>query len=425
MILNEFKNKKILIYGLGLEGISSIKYLTQNKFECEIEIFDDNKENLEKVSNEYQLAIGSLKKNYDLILKSPGVIIKAEYSDLKYSSQTEIIFKYFAKNIIGITATKGKSTTTALIFDLLKHKYQNVFLVGNIGKPAFDYLDSYNDESIIVYELSCHQLDKLKYSPHIALYLNIYEEHLDRYLTFTNYKKAKDNIYLHQNKNDYLLVNKQVDLTKTIANTISYPYDFKFDNDYFYFHNSKLKYDRNKIKLLGDHNLQNMAFLYVIKELFKISDEDFLDCIYNFKALSHRLELVYHYQDLKFYDDSISTSADSTINAINTIKDLSCVIIGGLDRGIDYSKLIKKLKTMDPKKIVLIYESGRRIKEELSEVLYFDNLFLALDYILENYNKGSILLSPASASYDHFKNFADRGDKFKAYIVEKISTKMH
>ena len=215
-IIQELTGKKILILGFGREGRSTYHFLKENNVSCAIgiadmneicdeEILKDNKAILH-TGDDYLQAM----REYDLVMKTPGRSFKdVDLSDIKdkITSQAELFLKYGKAKVIGITGTKGKSTTSSLIYDMLKEKY-NTMLVGNIGIPAFEQLDAYNKTDYFVYEFSSHQLEFIDHSPHIAILLNMYEDHLDHYKGYEEYKEAKRNIYKYQDEKDYYIFNE-------------------------------------------------------------------------------------------------------------------------------------------------------------------------------------------------------------------------
>ncbi len=208
-ILNKFKedleNKKIAIWGLGKEGISTLQFIQNNNIRYkELGILDQKDfpeiEGVKKLSNPEEL------NEYDLIFKSPGIVADATIIDIeKLTSQTEEFIKILSKQIIGITGTKGKSTTSSLTYTILKKYYPNTVLVGNIGIPCFNAINEIDEDTKIVFELSCHQLEFIRYSPHIAVILDLYPDHLDHYKTFENYINAKLNINKFQTDDDIFI----------------------------------------------------------------------------------------------------------------------------------------------------------------------------------------------------------------------------
>lgn len=409
-------DKKVLILGYGKEGKSTYNILRKLNSCSILAIADknpietDNKVN--HIGDDYLEYIN----DYDIVFKSPGIALYQKEYNAIITSQTEVFFSEYHKQIIGVTATKGKSTTTSLIYQILKNQKLDVLLGGNIGIPFFDLINDLKEDSIIVSEVACHQLENIKVSPHIAVILNIYEDHLDHYLSFDHYKQAKLNITRYQNESDYLFISDDLkeDMSFTKASII------KVTKDNI---EEEIINNFNKSNLKGNHNLSNAAIAYNVSKLFNIKIDSFINTLLSFKPLEHRIQYVITKNNISYYDDSISTTAESTIAAINSIDNLETIILGGLDRGIHYEKLVEALNKSNLKNIILTYKSGKRIYELMStsnkNVYYFDELKEAIVKASEitSENK-SCILSPAAASYGYFKNFIERGNYYQKIINE-------
>lgn len=427
MLKKEFENKKIAIYGLGLEGKSTINFIKTQIKNYQLYLVDDFINNANDLLDDKTfIANDSCFKDVDLIIKSPGVILKDDfvYFD-KLESQTNLFLKYYAKQCIGITGTKGKSTTSSLIYHLIKACDENVFLVGNIGKPVFDCIINVNEHSLFIYELSCHQLEYVKYSPHISIFLNCYQEHLDRYHNFDNYLKAKNNIYNYQRKGDKLYINAELNNENIKANKIIIDCDVIFSNKKIRYKNYFIDLSNTVINLLGEHNFFNIAVAYAVFKDLGYDDIFFKKSLENFKPLKHRLEFIGLFKELKFYNDSISTSCESTISAIKAIKDVDTILLGGLDRGIDYTILLDYLKESCVNNIIFMYASGNRMyqnfKNSNKNIYLVKDLKEAVELSFKVCEKNkSVVLSPASASYDSFKNFEHRGLIFEQLVKKYI-----
>lgn len=419
-IIEELKNKKVLILGFGREGRSTYKFIMQNKVECTLGIADKNEIAEEEILRNNKIKVYSGNNylesmyEYDLIIKTPGISFKGKkYDDIldKITSQTEMFLKYGKDKVIGITGTKGKSTTAALTYEILNKKY-NVALVGNIGIPVFEVIDKFKDVELFVYELSSHQLEHVKHSPHVAVILNMFEEHLDHYDSYEDYKEAKRNIYKYQTEKDYCILNTEM------KGVILSNYSLK--------HNiiEVKKYDENvETMLVGKHNKYNINVAKKIGELYNVQLRDILDAVKKFKGLPHRLEYVGKYKGIHFIDDSIATIPEAAISAVESMNNVQTIILGGLDRGIDYSGLAQYLDTRNDINIILMSDSGKKIYDKLDKkntnknITYVDSLEEAVKYAYI-YTKDNMvcLLSPAAASYGVFKNFEERGEKFKEYV---------
>lgn len=410
MKIEELKNKKVLILGIGREGLDTLKYLKE-VFPKKIFAIADQKEELDsktkKAIEGMDVFLGKdyLKnvKDFDVIIKSPGIPF-FKYKD-KLTSQTELFFDNCPGEIIGVTGTKGKSTVASLIHSILKGSY----LVGNIETPSLSFLSKAKKDDIFVYELSSHQLMNLKKSPHIAVFLNIYPEHLDYYKNFEEYFSAKKNIYKYQSESDYLIFNPEIE-PRTKAKKI------KIDvNDFAQF----LKNNQHFLEITHIDNL--IAVLNVAK-LFNVPEKDIIKSLNKYKRLPHRLEFVGEFKGIRFYDDSIATIPEAVVYALDSLgDDVETIILGGLDRGIKYDKLVKRIKKSNIKTIIAFPDSGEKIVRNIRSRIYkVDNMKDAVDLAYKHTSKGKIcLMSPASPSFNLFKDYKERGDLFKKYINEK------
>jgi len=405
MKIEELKTyKKILILGYGKEGHSVERFLKQFVPSAVI-YFADKKDDENYLSKQ---------KDADLVIRSPG--IKVEQVFKKWTTATNIFFGNFPGTIVGVTGTKGKSTTTALIAVMIGQKKQDVRLVGNIGYPMLDELETATKETIAVVELSSYQLADLYFSPHVTLVINWFPEHRDFHGSFEAYKKAKQNSIYFQAENDFFVYDPRekevaswVPLTK--AKAIPYGDEFPFD--------------KTKVPLIGEHNKRNIQGALTVARLFSVSDEDAQKAVYSFSPLPHRLQLVGTFKDITFYDDAISTTPESTIAALNSLKTVETLFLGGQDRGYDFSQLVQILREKQIKSLVLFPETGFRIKQLLiksddysPEILETSDMKEAVAFAYQNCSRGSIcLLSTASPSYSLWKNFEEKGDLFQKYVT--------
>jgi UDP-N-acetylmuramoylalanine--D-glutamate ligase len=405
-----FNNKRILIMGFGREGKSTYGFLKTYANPSFIAINDSIEIAIEEkfyLKDEYIKEIS----NFDIIMKTPGIALK----DLKLDnfsgeiiSQTELILKYNKQNIIGITGTKGKSTTSSLIYSILKEAGIDVQLIGNIGVPPFDCLEEITNDTKLVCEMSSHQLEHVQYSPYIATLLNIYEEHLDHYNSYEEYQLAKVNIFRWQGENDYFVYDFSNNMILNYAN--SYSKAKKIDCNINW---------SEAGNLIGEHNLYDVRVAVSIARILNIDENLIIKAIKGFKSLPHRLEFVGKIGDIIYYNDSISTIPEATIMAVKSLKIVDTLIIGGMDRGIDYKGLIEFLENSNVKNVICVYETGEKIYKLLTrEGKYLvDNLEEGVKLAKQITDKEKIcLLSPAAASYGYFKNFEERGNKFKEYI---------
>lgn len=417
--------KNVVILGFGREGRSSLNILEKycscksitiadiNKIECGYDVIcgEDYQKNLDK---------------FDLIIKSPGIVLEDDTILPKITSQAELFLEAMRDDVIAVTGTKGKSTTTTLLYHILKSKY-NAVLMGNIGIPPFDAAESAEHGSIFVYEMSSHQLEYTKVSPKKAVYINLYPEHLDHYGTFEKYKAAKENIYNYQQKGDFLWCDVSLKPEKSEASVISVSTsdekaDVFIDGRNIISALGKITVNENDTILMGNHNVHNIGIVYDICRRMDFSDDEFFAQLKTYKPLPHRLEYVGTINGVKYFDDSISTICETAIQSLKSIPDASTILIGGMDRGIDYTPLCEYLKKNPPENIILMYDTGKRISDMLindipENIIIAEDLKDAVNKAMKVTKKGtSCVLSPAAASYGFFKNFEERGEKFCEYL---------
>lgn len=426
-------NKSILILGYGREGKSVFNLLLQLGLTEQIGIADINKINIEDHPEFKHQTITfydgdnylEATQDYDVVIKSPGVIIK-DYLSLtdkkKITSSTDLFLRFCSNKIIGITGTKGKSTTSSIIYHLLKENNYDVLLMGNIGIPCFDMLDQINKDTIIVYELSCHQLEFIQASPDISVLLNVYEEHLDHYNSLKDYVNAKKNIYKYQKENDYLIYG---DIFEHISNKEIN--SLKLNKINLYDNPLAIEFKDIKTSLIGEHNLYNIILAIIVCDIIGLSKEKSLKVISKFKGLPHRLEYIGKFHNIHFYNDSIATAQEAVINAVNSFSLVNTIIIGGMDRDLNYSKLVQFLCNSTVENIILLPETHKRINELFvdnncsNNIIIANNMEDAVNHAFKvTKNEGICLLSPAAASYGFYKNFEERGNHFKELVKNYI-----
>lgn len=443
-IVEFIENKNIVIWGMGREGISTFNYIRSLYPEKHLTLADSKAidlcayPNCDFIDTE---AEGIDFEGFDYIFKSPGIpVFNPEKLIDRLTSQTEVFLTAFGKNTIGITGTKGKSTTSSLLYHIMKNHNENTIFVGNIGIPCLDYIDRIDENTTVVFEMSCHQLEFVRHSPHIGVILNLYEEHLDHYVTMENYITAKSHVFSYQGENDEIILNC-MDLHTLSAYRCkgrlvtacdglgeSVPADISVSGTTITVPNGSIDIRPDDTCLVGKHNLYNIGIdYYICKSLTDMSDGEFKVSLSTFRPLAHRLEKVGTFDGVTYYDDSISTICRSAINAVKSLENVGTIILGGMDRGIDYTDLAEFLKTADIDNIVLVGQTTERMQRLFDEsgvsarikiypCYYFDNGVLKAKKVTAS---GKIcLLSPAASSYDMFKNFEARGDEFQRLIKE-------
>ncbi|MCI8291256.1 MAG: UDP-N-acetylmuramoyl-L-alanine--D-glutamate ligase [Clostridia bacterium] len=441
-LIEFFKDKKILILGFGREGKSTYN-LIRKYLKEQVLYISDRKENfekdydfLEKDSNVVLYSGENYLDNlndYDIIMKAPGISfvgLDTEEYISRVKSQLELLLEFFDIRTIGITGTKGKSTTTSLIYQMLQEQNVKSMLLGNIGVPVFDFIDSIDNDTILVLEMSSHQLEFMERSTNIAILVNAFEEHLDHYESFEKYVEAKCNIFKHQKESDYLLYNFDNEiLNKCVKNVNGKAYkvslngkagsDIYVKNDKVFF-KDKYIYDVNeKRNLLGEYNLNNIMFVLGVSEILELDINKTIETIRNFKTLSHRLEFVEKIEGISYYDNSIATVPMATIEAVKALGNVDTLIIGGMDRGIDYNGFAEYLNSSDISNIICMPKTGHDIAKRLKKekVHIVDTLEEAVEVAKRITKKDkSCLLSPAAASYGFFKNFEEKGDLYKKLV---------
>lgn len=448
---------KIAILGFGREGRAVLKFLKKSPQykNAEIWILDRNPEVLSSIK--YQVSGTQLGKNYlknledfDIVFRSPGIpymrreLINARKNGVKFSSVTKLFFERCPASTIGVTGTKGKGTTATLIFQILKKAGKKAHLVGNIGKPALDELAKIKKGEFVVYELSSFQLQDLGRSPHMAVILDIFPDHQENVQTATHgshvsmheYIEAKANICRFQKNEDVVFFLNQNKIARAIAKN-GQGKKIPVSEKGF----SILKKDDLIIR--GLHNYRNAIATTKVAKYLKIPDKIIRNVITNFKGLPHRLEFVRKIKvsgdkSIEFYNDSFSTSPQPTMAAIRAFQDTdNILILGGYDKGLSYEPLIPVLDKSTVRLLVLMGDNRKKILKVLNkyckekkkpfsckiiEASDFRSA-IKLSYAFARSYKGitsmRIIFSPATSSFDMFRNYADRGEKFKE-LVRKL-----
>ena len=440
------KGKRILLLGYGREGQSTWNVLRRLGTYEALDIADlkapaalPEDGTVWHTGPDYQKCMD----DYDVVFKSPGIVLERPENEYRCSilSQTEVFFQCFRDQIIGITGTKGKSTVTTLLYHLLKQAGMDALLVGNIGIPALDHMEEVKPDTRIVFELSCHQLEYMTVSPHIGILVNIHEEHLDHYGTMEKYVEAKHHIFKNQRPDDILICNVQClpkegtcpsRLIRAGMDGSGKELDVVQEQDgiWVHFRGRAFCIPTDEIKLLGQHNYFDIGVAYGVCSILGMDDQVFARGLKTYEPLPHRLQYIGEQEGVKYYDDSISTICDTTIQALKTLKDTDTVLIGGMDRGIDYRELIEYLSECPVPHIILMEATGKRIYQEIHKYYpeFKNRARLILAEHLEDGVKRarqitrpgtSCVLSPAAASYGIFRNFEERGETFSRLVFKK------
>lgn len=431
-----FLGKKVLVFGLGLNqgGVGTAKFFA--KAGAKVRVTDLKSK--EVLSSSIQQLNGFPEIEYtlgehkyedinwaDLIIKNPGVKPGNEYIEYAKShgkrveTDMGIFLEYInPKQVIGVTGTKGKSTTASLIDDVLKDN-KEVMLAGNIGTSVLDMIPQIKPESLIVLEISSFQLESWnehKISPHIAVITNIYPDHLNYYKSMDEYIAAKKWIALHQTKDDLLFIRKE----DSIVDQENFLQGIKSQIIRF----SRLDLPKDfQPNLQGVHNLENMAAALAVAKTLKVPEDQALKIMRNFKGVDFRMQLIYD-KGIKIYNDTTATGPEPAIRALKTLPN-SIVITGGMNKGMDYSEYAKVLSESAKEVFFLEGDSTNEILSLLQESnLPIHGPYNNLEKLLEDVKKvakpgDTILFSPAATSFNMFQNEFDRGKTFNK-LVERI-----
>lgn len=450
------ENKKIAIIGAGVSNLPLIEYFYNNK--ATVTIFD--KKTFEKFDanvidavNKYNIecSLGddylSNLKGFDIIYRSPSCrpdkkeLVEERNRGAIVTSEIEMLLKLCPGTVIGITGSDGKTTTTSLVYAIIKEKGYDCYLGGNIGIPLFTKLNEMTPESVVVLELSSFQLMDMDISPKISVVTNIAPNHLDIHKSYEEYIDSKKNIYLHQENNGVLVINADNDITNKMnaeanGKTIMFSSKQDLENGVIYkdgeiwLCNNGTKtpiISTKDIKLRGVHNYENIcAAIAATSSIVDIETQ--VKAISNFAGVEHRLEFIREIDGVKWYNDSIGTSPSRTIAGLNSFDENIILIAGGYDKHLDYTPIAKPIVD-NVTGLVLMGATADKINDAVTAELQKQNKEMpivrcsTLEETIEAANKLAkpgdvVLFSPASASFDMFKNFAERGNLFKKLVNE-------
>ena len=452
---NEYiRFRKVAVIGLGVSNLPLLDYLYEKK--AQVTVFDERnideipQDIINKINTyEFKYAFGKNclenLKGFNLIFRSPSCLpTKPELQEEAnrgaiVTTEVEMLMEMCPCKIIGVTGSDGKTTTTSMINAILQKAGYNTFLGGNIGTPLFTRLPEIKPDDIVVLELSSFQLMNMHVSPDIAVITNITPNHLNIHKDYEEYIEAKKNIFKNQNENGILILNYDNDITRSCAKetkgkVIFFSSKEKLDNG-FIVDKNVIKECEDKVRkhilntdeviLRGNHNFQNIATaLAATKALVDIDIA--VQAIKEFKPVEHRIEFIREIDGVKWYNDSASSSPTRTLSGINAFKENIILIAGGYDKNLDYKPLAKPV-VEKVSSLILIGQTAEKIfdavkgeaeKENKKIDIYMcDSLEQTIEIAKKSAKKGDVVLfSPASASFDMFKNFADRGEKFKNLV---------
>lgn len=445
-----FENKKILILGLARSGYQAAKLLIKrnndvylNEFKTEDKLDKDQVEELRELG--VNLIFGShpddlLDESFDYLIKNPGVpidhkyVLKARELGVEVINEVEMAYRLLPEDvsIIGITGTNGKTTTTTLTYEIMHEAYgDKVHLAGNIGYPLSSIVEEVKDNDIIVMEVSCQQGENFKeFHPHVGVFTNLSEAHIDFMKTYEHYKETKARMFYQQDSVDIAIMNysnsdvmEELKDIKSIKKYFSSKESIEgchlVDRDIYYYDEKVMSIDSIKIK--GMHNVENcMAAIMAVKE-YDVSNEVICDVIENFKGVEHRLEYVDTIDGVEYYNDTEATNIKCTQIALSSFKCPVILFLGGLERGQNFEELNNYMEHV--KAIIAIGQCRERVKEYAKsigkDVYVYEHLVDGFDKVKEIVSPGDVvLLSPASASWDQYKECEVRGAEFKDKVKE-------
>lgn len=441
-----FENKKIFILGMARSGYEAAKLLSDYNNEI---IVTDGKEQKEELVSELESLgvkviitsdqLSLLDDSFDYVIKNPGikydnpVVVKAKELGIKVINEIEMAYSFLDKsvNIIGVTGSNGKTTTTTLISEFMKNSFDNVYLGGNIGIPLSNFVRDIKPNSYLVLEISDHQLcDMYDFKTNVSVLTNITPTHLDFHKSYEVYQMTKKKIFNNHTSDDLAVINKDDEVSMKITDDIKstkvyYGHDKTnlayYDEEEIYY-DGKLVIKLDDIILKGKHNYQNIMGAIIAVKKYGVTDEVIQKVLKEFKGVEHRLEYVDTINGVTYYNDSKATNCVSTITALNSFNQPTILLLGGYDRGHSFHDLDDSMKNV--KCVVCFGETKNRIEEfcnDLNIKCYKnDTLKEAMNVVKDICTPGDVvLLSPACASWDQYDRFEDRGDEFKNLVRER------
>ena len=445
-----FKDKKILILGLARSGFQAAKILVKRGNEVILNDFkDESKQDFRQVEELRKLGVhlvfGShpddlLDKSFDYLIKNPGVpidhkyVLKAKELDISVINEVEMAYHLLPENvdIIGITGTNGKTTTTTIIYEIMHKAFgDKVHLAGNIGYPLSSILDDVKSGDIIVMECSCQQGENfIDFHPHIGVLTNFSEAHIDFMKTYSHYKETKSRMFYKQDSSDIAIMNyDNSDVIEELKNIKSVKKFFSSKNsiegchlvgDIIYYFDQEI-INIKDIKIKGLHNVENcMAAIMAVKE-YNVSNDIIFDVISNFRGVEHRLEYVDTVDGVEYYNDTEATNIKCCQIALSSFKCPIILFLGGLERGQNFEDLTPYMDNV--KAIIAIGQCRDRVKDYAQsmniDVFVYEHLKDGFDKATSIATNGDVvLLSPASASWDQYKECEVRGAEFKQKVME-------
>lgn len=447
---------KAIVLGAGISGIAASKLLIKN--EVEVLLFDNNpKISIDKIKKsiygkaKFKIVLENVNesdlKEMNLCVISPGfpktnsIYLKVKKIGIPIISEIELAYLYSSGEVAAITGSNGKTTTVELTGSILRKQYEEkVKVVGNVGTPYSEMVLSEAEDTKYVVECSSFQLeDIVKFKPHVAAILNFSPDHLDRYTNYIDYINAKLNIAVNMTADDVLVLNYEDQILRELVlqknmfkcKTVFFSSKRTLTEGFYLYDNSIFYKDKtktiklmsvNELKIIGNHNYENVMAAMAISYYMGVTLVDIVDACKEFNGLEHRIEFVREKNGVKYYNDSKGTNPDATIKAIDAMQGKILLIAGGRDKGIDYGDLIMKVKEK-VRYLILIGEAKKKIAIKAKSlnynyIIFADTLEEAVDIANSYSNVGdNVLLSPACSSFDMFKDYEERGEKFKEKVM--------
>ncbi len=426
--------QSILILGAGREGRATAAYLQATALHARLTLADQQPMTNDLIGVNYLTGVDypTDLSHWDLVIVSPGIPPQTPLLQTarQITTATNIFFEDCRGTIIAVTGSKGKSTTSSLIAHILTSTTPT-HLVGNIGRPGLETLLQHNHETdIYVYELSSYQASRLVQGPDIVVITSLFPEHLDYHGSLEQYYTDKLRVTRLQTADQHLFYNADnAELTKRISSSLAIKHPWPSADGIHLRGNTvclptgEVVLQSNDIPLLGAHNISNVMGAISVARIFNIPSTIIKQAVQTFQALPHRLERIGTFNDITFYNDSISTTPESALAALEAIPNVATIILGGSDRGYNFAQLASELQRLGIANVVLFPESGAVMKAELQKINYHPRLLEtsslteAVAFAYQHTPVGSVcLLSPASPSYNLFKNFEDRGQQFRVAV---------
>ncbi len=445
-------NQRIAVIGLGVENTPLVRFLKKQGHQ--VTVFD--KQDRKQLGQRYEefeglgvnMVLGSnyldnlRVDEYDTIFVTPGMpkdlpkLLEAKEKGVRLRGQTDLFLEVCQAPIIGVTGSAGKTTTTTLIYEILKSSGRKVFLGGNIGRVLLEDVESITKDSIVVLELSSFQLELARHSPDIAVVLNIQENHLDIHGTMEKYVLAKKQIMEYQDEGDWLILNDKDPVISTwdreAKGKVAYfgrELGAHIEDDYLLWNGERIV-AISDIRLPGKHNLMNALAAIAVSKILGVAKDVIADVLRTFEGIEHRLEPVRAYRGVRFINDSIATSPDRTRAALASFEEPIFLIAGGYDKGLSYEELAKDI-VRRVKVIFLMGETAKKIGQAVekekklqgSDILirYVESMAEAVSCAYALAAEGDlVLLSPGAASYDMFSNYVERGRVFKKLVADLL-----